>query len=68
MVDEISRETAIAACERIRSENRSCYLSAAHWQCWGCMTFGGAPEKRCMRTTEGWNGCALINKRLAEWD
>lgn len=66
MADEISRDIAIAACERIRGENRRRYLSAAHWQCWGCMKFGGVPEKRCMRTADGWNGCTLIDRYLVK--
>jgi len=61
---EITKEAALAACEDVRAENRRFYLSAGHWQCWGCIRFGGEPEKRCMRTAEGWNGCALVNRRL----
>lgn len=65
MAADISKETAIAVCEKVRAENRRRYLRAAHWQCWGCMKFGGVPEKRCMHTAEGWNGCALIERFLA---
>ena len=61
---EITKEVALAACEDVRAENRRRYLSAGHWQCWGCIRFGGEPEKRCMRNAEGWNGCALVNRRL----
>jgi hypothetical protein len=65
MADGISRETALATCEQVRAANRGRHLSAAHWQCWGCMRFGGEPEKRCMRKADGWDGCTLINRKLS---
>jgi len=55
---------ALDACEQVRVANRRKYLSPGHWQCWGCMRFGGEPEKRCMRTEDGWDGCALANHWL----
>ena len=59
----LTREAAIAACEDVRAANRRSYLSPGHWQCWGCMRFGGEPEKRCMHSEDGgWDGCALINR------
>lgn len=61
----ISREAAIAACERVRARNGQRYFSAAHWQCWGCMKFGGEPEKRCMRSEEGWDACPHVNAEAA---
>lgn len=63
---EISRAAALAACEQVREENCRRYLSGAHWQCWGCMRFGGEPEKRCMCAADGWNGCKLVNRKFAE--
>lgn len=61
---DVSREQALAACERVRDQNRHKYLSAGWWQCWGCMKFGGEPEKRCMRSVNGWDGCTLVNRLL----
>ena len=63
---EVSREEAIAACEQVRTENQRRYLSAGHWQCWGCMKFGGEPEKRCMHTEDGgWDACPQVNRVLS---
>lgn len=61
----VAREAALAACEQVRAHYRHRYLSGAHWQCWGCMRFGGEPDKRCMRTDDGWNGCPHVNRQLA---
>jgi hypothetical protein len=62
---EISREEAVAACDRVRRANARRYLSAAHWQCWGCMRYGGDdPEKRCMRSETGWDACPWVNGEL----
>jgi hypothetical protein len=62
---EAPREAALAACERARAKNRRRYFSADHWQCWGCMRFGGEPEKRCMHTDDGgWSGCPIANREL----
>lgn len=62
---DTSREAAIAACERVRASNARRLLSGAHWQCWGCIKFGGEPEKRCMHTDEGgWDACPHVNKEL----
>jgi hypothetical protein len=65
---EVTKKDALAACEQVRNANRRRYFSPAHWQCWGCMRFGGEPEKRCMRTPDGWNGCASVNSWLAQDD
>ena len=62
---EVSEEQAVAACERVRAKNRRHYLSPGHWQCWGCMKFGGEPERRCMRSPEGWDACPHVNKVIA---
>ncbi len=64
----LSKERAIAACDEVRAENRHRYLSAGHWQCWGCIRFGGEPEKRCMRSEDGWDACPQVNSRVAASD
>lgn len=61
----ISREMAVAACDRVRGGNAHRYFSGAHWQCWGCIKFGGEPEKRCMRSDDGWDACPHVNAELA---
>lgn len=63
---EVSREAAIAACEQVRERNCHHYLNAARWQCWGCMRFGGEPEKRCMKSADGWDACPHVNRLLAK--
>jgi hypothetical protein len=63
---DVTREDALATCEQVRADNRRRYFGAAYWQCWGCMRFGGRPEKRCMHTGDAWNGCKLINARLED--
>jgi hypothetical protein len=62
---DVSREAALAACDQVRAANARHFLSAGHWQCWGCIRFGGEPEKSCMRTAGGWDGCVLVNRQLA---
>lgn len=63
-MDAITRETAIQLCAEERAENRRKWLSAAHWQCWGCVKFtGGDPDKMCMHSPQGYNGCLLVNAR-----
>ena len=63
----LTRDEAVAACEQVRRQNRHRYLSGSHWQCWGCMRFGGEPEKRCMHTDNGgWDACPHINRLLAK--
>ena len=59
---DVSKEAAIAACEQVRAHNARRYWSGAHWQCWGCMKFGGEPEKRCMRSEDGWDACPHVNR------
>jgi hypothetical protein len=62
---DVSRDQAIAACEQVQEHHRKRYLSVAHWQCWGCVRFGGEPEKRCMHTDSGaWDGCPHVNRML----
>ena len=61
---DVTQEAALEACERVRAKNRRRYLSSGHWQCWGCMRFGGEPEKRCMKSAGGWDGCVLVNREL----
>ena len=63
---DVSREAAIAACEQVRARNARHYLGPTHWQCWGCMRFGGEPEKRCMRSPDGWDACPHVNRQLQE--
>jgi hypothetical protein len=58
---DISRETAVKACDQVRAHNARRYWSPAHWQCWGCIRFGGEPEKRCMRSENGWDACPQVN-------
>lgn len=64
----VSKEAALAACEEARDDNRRRYFSAAHWQCWGCMRFGGEPEKRCMHNDEDgtWDACPTVNRKLTQ--
>lgn len=62
---EISREVAIAACDEVRRRHARRYFSPSHWQCWGCIRFGGEPEKRCMRSPDGWDACPQVNKQVA---
>jgi hypothetical protein len=62
---QISRDEAIEACADVRAKNRRRYLSPVHWQCWGCMKYGGEPERRCMRTPDGWDACTWVNCRIA---
>ena len=62
---DITREAAVAACDRVRAANAHRYFSAAHWQCWGCIRFGGEPEKRCMRSETGWDACPWVDRELA---
>lgn len=63
---DVTREAAVAACERVRTANARRYLSGSHWQCWGCIKFGGEPEKRCMHTGDGgWDACPHVNRELA---
>jgi hypothetical protein len=64
----LSREDAITACERLRAANARRFLSAGHWQCWGCIRFGGEPEKRCMRSADGWDACPQVNRQSAASD
>jgi len=65
-MNAISKEVALRLCEEVRHENRRKWFSAARWQCWGCVTFtGGNPDKMCLRTKEGYDGCALVNRRHA---
>ena len=61
---EISRDDAIAACGAVRRAHAHRLWSPAHWQCWGCMRFGGEPEKRCMRSETGWAACPQLNRWL----
>lgn len=64
-MDFISREKAIKLCQEVRRENRRKWFSTAYWQCWGCVTFTKSnPDKMCLRTAEGYNGCALVNRRF----
>jgi hypothetical protein len=63
----LSREAAVEACEQVRAKYRRRYLNGAHWQCWGCMKFGGEPEKRCMRSPDGWDACPHVNAWLARF-
>lgn len=62
----LSKETALAMCEQVRRDNAKRYLSPGHWQCWGCMRFGGEPDKRCMRSPDGWDACPQINRKAAD--
>lgn len=62
---EISGDEAIAACEQVRAKNKRRYWSGAQWQCGGCMRFGGEPEKRCMRSADGWDACPHLNKVIS---
>lgn len=65
-MDTISKEVALQLCEEVRRENRNKWFSAARWQCWGCVTFTkGNSDKMCLKTPEGYRGCALINRRYA---
>ena len=62
----LTREDAVRLCDEVCEANARRYFSAAHWQCWGCRRFGGAPEKRCMRTDAGgWDACEWVNKAAA---
>lgn len=63
---DITRENAVAACDAARQQNQRQYFSAEHWQCWGCMRFGGEPEKRCMHDAErgAWDACPIANRQL----
>ena len=38
---DVSKEEAVAACERARAANAHRLLSAARMQYWGCMKYGG---------------------------
>ncbi|HEY4691428.1 MAG TPA: hypothetical protein VIK33_19120 [Anaerolineae bacterium] len=63
-MDAIPHEVAVRLCEEIRRENRGKWLSAARWQCWGCVTFTqGDPAKMCLNNQPGYRGCQLINAR-----
>ncbi len=63
--EPISMEEAMRICEQVQAENRHHWLSAAHWQCWGCVFFTtGVPEKMCFSSVESNRGCALVNRRL----
>ncbi len=64
----ISEQEAEQLCAAERAANQGHWFSAARWQCWGCMTFGGRQSlaKRCIGSQPGWRGCALVNRRLTE--
>ena len=60
-------EEALKLCEEVRRVNRNNWLSAGRWQCWGCVKFTkGNPEKMCLKTPDGYDGCALVNSRYAK--
>ena len=62
----LTREQAIEACDAARAANERNVLSPGRWQCWGCMKWGGEPEKRCMHTDEGgWDACPQVNRAAA---
>jgi hypothetical protein len=64
----VSREAAVVTCEQVRKANARRVFSVGHWQCWGCMRFGGEPEKRCMRSPDGWDACPQVNREIAARD
>ena len=63
----ISRDEAVQLCEAIRVDNRGKWYSLARLQCWGCLKFSKSdPEKMCLRSQEGYDGCNLIKKCYAK--
>ena len=60
----IPQDVALRLCAEIRAAHHNRWFSAAHWQCWGCVTFTrGVPAKMCLSSRPGCRGCSLINAR-----